>query len=404
MTHGVDEVSAVDHRNARLYLSGLGLSLIGDNALRLVAGIWVKSLTGSSALAGLAMMCVYLPALFGPLAGLLVDRVSRQRFIVVVNLCTAVAVASLLFVRGAGQVWLLYVVMIAYGTSLVLIDPAETALFTHMLPPSLRQRVNGWRLGMQETGRLVAPLVGAGLFAAVGGGAVAMLDAATFLVAAWTTSKLRPPPESPAPTRGRWRTELMAGFAHIRATPRLMLITSTAATIMAVSGLVVAAQFSMVTALHKPPAYLGIFSALLGAGSVIASLSSSRMIDRVGLERLTVAGLVAFTAATVLRAVPNLPAVWAGSFLLGFALPWVFLATLTAAQQLTPNHLQGRVAAAVSLLLFAPQAPTLALGSLMVAHLSYQTIYLVSAGSSAILAAILATRIRGLRATKRSAQ
>lgn len=185
--------------------------------------------------------------------------------------------------------------MVAYGASLVLIGPAETALFVHMFPLALRQRVNGWRLGMQETGRLVAPLVGAGLFTAVGGGAVAVLDAATFLVAALTTSLLRPPPEQPAAPRGRWRTELGAGFTHIRATPRLRLVVGVAAVIMAVSGVGVAAQFSIVAALHKTPAYLGVFSALLGAGSVIASLTSSRVISLTGLERLALVGLVAFT-------------------------------------------------------------------------------------------------------------
>ena len=75
--------------------------------------------------------------------------------------------------------------MDAYGVEATLTDPAEDALFAEMLPPAIRQRVNGWRLGLQETGRLVAPLLGAGLFSLVGGGAVAVLDAATFLVAAF---------------------------------------------------------------------------------------------------------------------------------------------------------------------------------------------------------------------------
>ncbi|MEE1804903.1 MFS transporter, partial [Streptomyces sp. BE133] len=43
-------------------------------------------------------------------------------------------------------------VMVAYGTSLVLIDPAEASLFPHTFGPSIRQRINGWRLGMQEIG------------------------------------------------------------------------------------------------------------------------------------------------------------------------------------------------------------------------------------------------------------
>jgi len=39
---------AVARRNGRLYLTGLAVSLIGNNAMTLAAGIWVKSLTGSS--------------------------------------------------------------------------------------------------------------------------------------------------------------------------------------------------------------------------------------------------------------------------------------------------------------------------------------------------------------------
>ncbi len=199
---------------------------------------------------------------------------------------------------------------------------------------------------MQETGRLLAPPVGAGLFTALGGGAVALLDAATFLIAAGATSRLRSPPEQARPPRKRWSVGLLAGFAHVRDTPRLRVIVAVAAVIMAISGFGVAAQFSMVTAVGRPPAYLGVFSALLGAGSILASLTSSRVINRFGLGPLALAGLAAFTIGTALRTMPTLPTTWAGSIVLGFALPWVFLAALTAAQQLTPDHLQGRVAPA----------------------------------------------------------
>jgi hypothetical protein len=41
------------HRDARFYLAGQALSTVGDNALWLAMGIWVKILTGSSSAAGL---------------------------------------------------------------------------------------------------------------------------------------------------------------------------------------------------------------------------------------------------------------------------------------------------------------------------------------------------------------
>ena len=62
----------------------------------------------------------------------------------------------------------------------VLSGLAEDALSAEMFSPDQRKGINGWRLGLQESGRLVAPLAGAGLFAVAGGGVVALLDAATF--------------------------------------------------------------------------------------------------------------------------------------------------------------------------------------------------------------------------------
>lgn len=57
VSRGSDE-AAVERRNGRLYLSGLAVSVVGDNALSLAAGIWVKSLTGSSSEAALVSVCV----------------------------------------------------------------------------------------------------------------------------------------------------------------------------------------------------------------------------------------------------------------------------------------------------------------------------------------------------------
>src|ERR1700734_3406554 len=130
-------------RNARLYLGALAGSLVGNSAMSLVAGVWVKSLTGSSAQAGLVSVCVYAPSLAGPIAGLVVDRVHRQRWLLGVNLASAATILSLLSVHSAHQVWVVFAAMTAYGTEVVLGDPAEDALFAEMLPPAIRQRLNG---------------------------------------------------------------------------------------------------------------------------------------------------------------------------------------------------------------------------------------------------------------------
>jgi Na+/melibiose symporter-like transporter len=374
--------AAAERRNGRLYLTGLAVSVIGNNALSLAAGIWVKSLTGSSSEAALASVCVYAPSLAGPLAGMVADRVRRRRFLVWLNLVSAALVLPLLAVSGPGSVWIIFAVMTWYGIHLTLSGPAESALFAVMLSRELRQELNGWSLGLQETGRLVAPLFGAGLFALVGGGMVSVFDAITFVIAALTLTRIRLRETRPVPQPRHWRADLLAGFGHIRRTPELRRLLVAASVPMSFSGILVAAQYSLVEGLGKPPSFLGVFSATLGAGSIVASMVSGRLLRSAGERWLAVLGMANFALGSAMRAAPWLPLAVAGSVVLGFALPWLFLALLSLAQRRTPPELQGRVSAAVTLVFFGPQAPLQALGALAIRFFTYQQLYLAGAGIS----------------------
>jgi MFS family permease len=382
-------VTATDRRNGRLYLIGLAASLIGSSAMSLVAGIWVKSLTGSSAMAGLVSACAYAPSLLGPVGGMIADRVPRRRLLFRLNVASAVIMLPLLAVRSPAQLWIVFCVMTWYGVELIVSSPAEDALFAEMLPLSLRQRANGWRLGLQETGRLVAPLAGAGLFTLAGGGSVAVLDAVTFVVAAVAIARLRLRDPEPRREAAHWRADLLAGLAFIRRTPGFGRILTVAAVVMALSGVLVAAQYSLVQATGQPPAFLGVLSACLGGGSIVASLLSSRILRRLGEGWLAILGMIDFAAGDVLRATGLLAAAIVGTVVLGFALPWVFLAVVNLAQRLTPLSLQGRVSAAVTLAMFGPQAPMQALGSLAIRYATYRQLFIAGAAVALACAASL---------------
>ncbi|HUB39115.1 MAG TPA: MFS transporter [Streptosporangiaceae bacterium] len=386
--------TSTERRNGRLYLTGLAVSVIGNNAMSLAAGIWVKALTGSSSEAALASVCVYAPSLAGPVAGVVADRVRRRRFLVRLNVVSAALLLPLLAVRGAGSVWIIFAAMTWYGIHLTLSSPAEDALFAVMLSGELRQELNGWRLGLQETGRLVSPLFGAGLFALVGGGTVSVFDAVTFVIAAVMLSRIRLREAMPVPEPRHWRADLLAGFGHIRATPQLRRLLVAASVVMSFSAVLVAAQYSLVQGLGEPPSFLGVFSAGLGAGSVVASLVSGRLLKSAGERRLAVLGMADFAVGNALKATGWLPLAIAGSVVLGFALPWLFLALLNLAQRCTPPELQGRVSAAVSLAFFGPQAPLQALGALAIRYASYQELYLAGAAVAVATAIVFTCQAR----------
>jgi MFS family permease len=393
---GGDDPLSAERRNGRLYLTGLAVSVIGNNAMSLAAGIWVKSVTGSSSEAALVSVCVYAPSLAGPLAGVVADRVRRRRFLVWLNLVSAALVLPPLAIRGPGSIWIIFAVMTWYGIHLTLSDPAENALFAVMLSRKLRQELNGWSLGFQEAGRLVSPLFGAGLFALVGGGTVSVFDAITFVIAAVMLSRIRLREARPVPQERHFRADLLAGFGHIRRIPELRRLLVAASVVMSLSGVLVAAQYSLVQGVGEPPSFLGVFSAALGAGSIAASMVSGRLLRAAGERRLAVLGMANFALGNAMRATGWLPLAIAGSVVLGFALPWLFLALLNLAQRCTPPDLQGRVSAAVSLAFFGPQAPLQALGALAIRFATYRQLYLAGAAVAAATAIVFTATGRRL--------
>ncbi len=381
--------AAPGRRNAVVYLTGLGFSVVGSSAMSLVAGIWVKTLTGSSSAAALVSVCIYAPSLLGPLGGLIADRVRQRRLLIAVNIAAAAMTATLLLVTSRAWIWLIYVVMLGYGCSLVMTDPAETALFTRMFTPELRARTNGVRLALQEGGRLVSPLLGAAVFTAVGGGVVGVIDAVTFVVAAGATALLTIPDDlQPRPSSHQitWRAQIAAGVRHLWRTPALRQATIIAVAPIVVSGMLVAAQYSMVTdGLHRSPSFIGVLASLLGAGSVIASLASGKLVTRFGERAVLTAGAVNFVVATALSGTGVLPLALVAALLAGFALPWCLLGIECLGQRLSDIGLQGRVAAAIGLLAFGPQPVTQAIGAALITRLSYHAVY----GSVAVIIALV---------------
>jgi Na+/melibiose symporter-like transporter len=362
-------------RDVRVYLAGQGLSMLGDSALWLAMGIWVKQLTGSSAAAGLTWMAFMAPQLAGPAAGLLADRVRRRPLLLVVNLATAAAVLPLLLVHDRGDVWLIYAVMVAYGASNAVMGAAQPALLRTLVPDELLPDANGTLQTVREGLRLVAPLAGAGLFAAAGPAAVIALDAATFLMAAASLAALRMREPRPAPTERHPVAEAAEGIRHLWATP--LLRRSLAACFIAVIafGFSESTLFAVVDdGLHRAPAFIGALMAVQGAVSIVAGAVAATVLRRVGEPRLCALGLALFAAACPLLAGGRTGTVLAGTALMGGGIPWTMVGLNTLLQRMTPLGLQGRVYGAVDMLVAGPHVAAIAGGAALVATLDFRLV------------------------------
>src|SRR5262249_52567918 len=65
--------------NLRILLGGQVLNMFGNQAMVIVLGIWVMTLTGSSGAAGTVFLLLAVSAVMAPVTGLLVDPAQRAR-------------------------------------------------------------------------------------------------------------------------------------------------------------------------------------------------------------------------------------------------------------------------------------------------------------------------------------
>lgn len=389
-------------RNARIYLFGDVVSTLGDNALWLAMAIWIKEMTGSSAWAGLVIFCFAAGSLFSPLGGVVADRFRRRPLLICANLLAAALVLLILLVHGRGQMWLIYLVTFGYGVIGSAMSPAQTALLPAIVPEDLLAQANGAQQTLNEGLRLVTPLIGAGLFAAVGGGAVAVIDAGTFGVAAACLAALRVAEPRPVVSGGTEVTAegeaakggtFTAGFRFIAGEPVLRSITLALGLALLAFGFTESACFSVVTAgLHHSASFLGVLLTTQGAGAVAGGLTAAALLKRMPEGLLTALGLSCAAVAVLLLTVPNLVVVLAGMAVAGLVAPWCAVAAMTAMQRRTPSDLLGRVSGAFGLSLTVPQVASIGLGAALIAVVSYRVL-LAAIAVVAVIAAgsLLAT-------------
>jgi MFS family permease len=366
-------------RNTRLLLAGQTLSAFGDWAMLIVLAVWMKSLTGSSALAGLTFFVFAAGALLAPLGGLLADRVRRRPLMIVSDCLLGAIVLSLLFVHDRGDAWLIYAVALAYGALGTVFFPARAALLKIMLPEELLADANGALTATREGLRIIAPLAGAGLYTLLGGGAVAVLDSATFAASAFFLSRIRVQEEKPARPEHHFAREVTAGLGHIWETLPLRQVVVGVAVALLVIGFAETLIFSVLAALGLPPSYFGVFATIQGVGSIAGGVTAAAVLHRVGEVRLVGMGLALFAFADLCLIVPSLPIVLVAGPVAGIGVSWAVVGFSTALQTRTPLAIQGRVSAAADLTLSVAQATSIATGALLSTLVDYRILFAVMA-------------------------
>jgi MFS family permease len=382
------------YRDFRFMLAAEVTSAFGDWAMFIVMAVWMKTLTGSSWQAGLVFFALALGALAGPFGGLLADRFKRKPMMIGSDLVLAAVVLVLLFVNSSEDAWLIYLVAVAYGAVGTVFYPARAALMRVILPEELLANANGLLSIARQGLRVIAPVIGAGLYVAFGnnGGTVAILDSASFVGSALFLLAIRVREDRPEPPEHHFLREVTMGIEHVWNTLPLRQITIGTTVALLVAGFTETLIFSVLDALHKPASWFGVLAPLQGAGSIVGGVTAGLIVKRFGETKTVGIGLALFGFCGVLLAVPTLGVVAAAFTVAGVGVVWLIVGFTTALQTKTPLAIQGRVSAAADISLSVAQAVSIATGAALSTAVDYRVLLLVMGGVVAMSAAYLLTR------------
>lgn len=354
---------------------------LADSALYLMLAVWMKELTGSDGAAALVFAMLGIPALAAPFMGQIADRLSRKKLLVWANLAVALAVCTLFAVNSAAGVGWIYGVILIYGAVAYLTGAAQGGLVRDMLPDEHLASGNALLSTIDQSLRLISPLLGTALYALWGPHAVVALTALAFLVAATilTTLRVQESPPLSAAERGRYWQELTAGFRHLLAHSVLGRLTVVIGIAFGATGLMNVAAFPIIEhGLGLPAAALGPIVSIQGVGAVLAGLTAASAIRRFGEVRIFAAGVLTLGVGMTPGLAPHLLTIGPGLAAIGFGVTWSVVAFITLRQRLTPARLQGRVGSATAISINLPQTIVTFIGAAVVGIVDYRILILIT--------------------------
>ncbi|HEX3689952.1 MAG TPA: MFS transporter [Solirubrobacteraceae bacterium] len=361
---GLDRIGGFDrvrllaplaHRDYRLLVGGMSVSLLGDG-LFLVALAWqVYALSNApTALAsvGIAMTIPTIVCLL--LGGAVSDRYDRRMVMLCADAVRALGLGVLaaLSVSGSLRLWELMAVGVVYGAATAFFDPASDALVPQLLPAEDLAQANSLDQLIRPLAlRLAGPAVGGALIAAIGVGWSFGLDAASFVVSAATLLAMSPVRRAVSDSAAGGvapsvRHEIAAGLRYVRSHAWLWatLVSAAVAYLLFMGPTEVLLPFVVKNRLSDGAGALGLVFAAGGLGSLLCAI----VIGQRGLPRRALTFMyICWTLATLAIAGYGLSSQLWGLMIASVAFNSLetagTIAWATTKQRLVPAELLGRV-------------------------------------------------------------
>ncbi len=207
---------------------GQVVSELGDwlNSIAIYALILKLSDSGM-AMAG-AMMAKLLPiVLVSPIAGVVVDRVSRKTVMIVSDLLRCVVVLGFLLVEDRDVLWLVYALVIVEISLSGFFEPARSAIIPSLVPKEDLVTANALSGSTWSVMLAFGAALGGVIVYLFGIKAAFILDAGTFILSAWFLSKIPSPKKSTKKDSSKQSgyQELLEAMRFLMAEPMVLVLS-----------------------------------------------------------------------------------------------------------------------------------------------------------------------------------
>jgi MFS family permease len=309
----------------------------------------VFKLTGSALALGATLAIYTAPQLlFGLAIGAWTDRTDRKRLMIVVDLLSAVTIASVPLAYSAGllSLWWIYGVAFVSSTLSIFFTTAEFGAIPSLVDSTELVSANGRIQASFAAASILGPLTAGALLVFTSVETILALDAVSFVVSAAMLSLIARAFNTPMNKNATTiRQDIVEGLRYVLSHPVLRNISLMMALINMVSATVFAELVLFAKqALRAEDSEVGLLFAAGGAGVVVLSLAAGPLRRRwsfgnVALGALMLTGLLtvalAYTTSLWIAVV-----LWALSSGLGILFN---INTGSLRQAIVPNHMLGRV-------------------------------------------------------------
>jgi MFS family permease len=339
---------ALRHRNYRLFFGGQGISLIGTWMQRIAMWWLVYRLTNSPFLLGVVGFTGQIPIfLLTPFAGVLADRMNRQRVLVVTQTLAMIQafILALFVLTGTIAVWHIIFLSIFLGLIDAFDMPVRQSFMVEIVQTKDLGNAIALNSSIVNSAQLLGPSIAGLLIASMGEGMCFLLNGISYLfvivslLAMKITSKKMETQNTHVLQGIREGFSYAFGFTPIRSVLLLLALVS----LIGMPYRVLMPVFAR-DILHGGPHTLGFLMGSSGVGALVGSIYLASRKSVLGLEKwIALAtsvfgiGLIAFSLSRVF---------WLSLFLIlltSFGMMVQFASSNTVLQTIVDEDKRGRV-------------------------------------------------------------